>query len=163
MARTKRVSKTRKGRRVRSKRVSKKRTKRSSKSSSRSNKRMRRSFIKKSRGRPRRSLRRMRGGASTPTHQYWKERDAANRDAQRERAINADSTSGHGDSSPWEKSLAKKEQNYVRFLRESKEKLHIAKMVDKFHSELMKHYNEWPSLLSGKEQWIDPKVVYTDS
>ena len=64
MARTKRVSKARKGRRVRSKRVSKKRTKRSSKSSSRSNKRMRRSFIKKSRGRSRRSLRRMRGGAS---------------------------------------------------------------------------------------------------
>lgn len=63
MARTKRVSKARKGRRVRSKRVSKKRTKRSSKSSSRSNKRMRRSFIKKSRGRSRRSLRRMRGGS----------------------------------------------------------------------------------------------------
>jgi hypothetical protein len=63
MARTKRVSKARKGRRVQSKRVGKKRTKRSSKSSSRSNKRMRRSFIKKSRGRPRRSLRRMRGGS----------------------------------------------------------------------------------------------------
>ena len=63
MARTKRVSKVRKGRRVQSKRVGKKRTKRSSKSSSRSNKRMRRSFIKKSRGRPKRSLRRMRGGA----------------------------------------------------------------------------------------------------
>ncbi len=70
MARTKRVSKARKGgikgkgRRVQSKRMSKKRTKRSSKSSSRSNKRMRRSFIKKSRGRPRRSLRMMRGGVS---------------------------------------------------------------------------------------------------
>ena len=80
MARTKRVSKARKGsirgkgkgkrlpkgkgQRVRSKRVGKKRTKRSSKSSSRSNKRMRRSFIKKSRGRSRRSLRRMRGGSS---------------------------------------------------------------------------------------------------
>lgn len=63
MARTKRVSKARKGRRVRSKRVrskrmGKKRTKRSS------NKRMRRSFIKKSRGRPKRSLRRMRGGSN---------------------------------------------------------------------------------------------------
>jgi len=73
MARTKRVSKARKGsirgkgRRVQSKRVGKKRTKRSSKSSSRSNKRMRRSFIKKSRGRSRRSLRRMRGGASAAT------------------------------------------------------------------------------------------------
>lgn len=74
MARTKRLSKVRKGsirgkgkrvRRVQSKRMGKKRTKRSSKSSSRSNKRMRRSFIKKSRGRPRRSLRRMRGGSST--------------------------------------------------------------------------------------------------
>lgn len=64
MARTKRVSKARKGRRVQSKRMGKKRTKRSSKSSSRSNKRMRRSFIKKSRGRSRRSLRRMRGGSS---------------------------------------------------------------------------------------------------
>lgn len=70
MARTKRLSKVRKGsirgkgkrvRRVQSKRVGKKRTKRSSNKSS--NKRMRRSFIKKSRGRPRRSQRRMRGGS----------------------------------------------------------------------------------------------------
>lgn len=181
MARMKRVSKARKGsirgkgsirrkgkgkrvRRVQSKRMGKKRTKRSSKSSSRSNKRMRRSFIKKSRGRSRRSLRRMRGGLRTPKYQYWKEKDATIRDAQRKLAIEADSTSGFGGILKWEKSLAKIEDLYVRTLRESVKKPHLAEMAEGHHSTLMRHRDQWPlgrRGLSGKEQWIDPKDVYT--
>jgi len=168
MARTKRVSKARKGRRVQSKRVGKKRTKRSSKSSSRSNKRMRRSFIKKSRGRSRRSLRRMRGGSAkyAPNYQYWKERDPEKRDYHRQLALKADSTSGFGDITQWEKSLAKLEDNYVRTLHGSFKNRHLAPAVEAQYSNLMRHYNGWPlgpRGLSGKEEWIDPKDVYNSS
>ena len=58
------MAKRKNNKRVRSKRVRSKRNKRNKRSSNKSfNKRKRRSFIKKSRGRPRRSLRRLRGGA----------------------------------------------------------------------------------------------------
>ena len=169
MARTKRLSKARKGsmrgkgkrvRRVQSKRVGKKRTKRSSKSSSRSNKRMRRSFIKKSRGRSKRSLRRMRGGGNTPKYQYWKEENAHERDVQRELALKGDSTSGFGGISKWEKILAKRENNYVNTLRASKEKPQLVPLAEDHHDTLVLYKNSWPPLLNGMTEWVDPKSIY---
>ena len=102
----------------------------------------------------------MRGGASKPKYQYWKERNAEKRDEQRKLAMKA-RTGGFGDYSEREKLLAKKEHEYVQILLASFKKPYLAPLAEESHRALIEYYNEWPLLLSGKEKWIDPKDVYS--
>ena len=129
---------------------------------------MRRSFIKKSRGRSRRSLRRMRGGSAkyAPKYQYWKERDTEKRDVQRQLAKGSNVDGSFDRQQPhrdWEQHLAIREDNYVKTLRASFNKPYLAQSAEAQYDTLMQHYNDWPPILSGKEEWIDPKDVYTNS